>query len=89
MPSFIKSPSAVLDYTLDWSAWLTSGETIATATVTVPEGITLDDSDHTGTTVVAWLRGCVVGRQYRATCHIVTSDGREDTRTFNVLIRIR
>ena len=30
-----KDPSAVLDYTLDWSEWLPSGDEISSSTVTI------------------------------------------------------
>jgi hypothetical protein len=88
---FLKDPSAVLDYQWDWAAWLTGGETIASCTVTVPTGITLDTVGHapngytsTTTTVTAWLTGGTDGTTYTITCQIVTSAARTDERSITV-----
>ena len=101
MPSIVlKDPNAKLDYKFDWAAltngtgssdWLASGETIASKTVTVTTGITkdsdsLDDSD---TSVLVWLSGGTAGSDYEVTCHITTSDSRQDDRTLTVKVRQR
>jgi hypothetical protein len=38
---FVKDPSAVLDYTIDWTAWLVAGDTIVAATWTPSSGISI------------------------------------------------
>ena len=80
---YAKDPDAVLDYVWDWGtqgAWLGT-DTIDSAVVTVPDGLTLDDTIVTTTTVTAWLSGGTVGESYTVTCHIVTAGGREDDRS--------
>ena len=90
MPSkFIKDPSAVLDYVFDWSAWLTTGETISTHTVTVTTGITVASSAISGGNVIAWLSGGTDGTVYYVTCRIVTSASRTDERTVTVHVANR
>ena len=84
---FDKDPNAVLDYQWDWSAWLETGETISTALVTVPTGLTLDSQVDTTTSVTAWLSGGTAGTGYAVLCHITTSAGREDDR--QIIIRCR
>jgi hypothetical protein len=79
-----KDPDAVLDYGWDWSEWLAVGETITSRTVTVTTGITKDSDSASPTAVVAWLSGGTDGEYYEATCHIVTSEGREDDRTLTI-----
>ena len=100
---FEKDPGDVLDYQWDWAGktngtgnkdWLASGETISSATVTVPTGITLDlTAPHvlgyttTTTTVTAWITGGTDGTDYKVDCAIVTSAGRTVERS--IWIRVR
>lgn len=86
MPNqFVKDPNAVLDYQWDWSEWLAVGETIASHTVTVPTGLTLDSSTASTTTVTAWLSGGTAGTTYTVTCRVTTSAGRTDDKSITVL----
>jgi hypothetical protein len=78
--TFLKDPSATLDYTLDWGAWLAS-DTIATSIWSVPTGLTLERSEFTQTQAIAWISGGVVGASYAVTNTITTVGGRTDTRT--------
>lgn len=78
--AFRKDPDAVLDYAWNWTAWL-AGDTIASYTLDVPEGLTLESDSATSSAVTAWLSGGVAGQSYAVTCHIVTAAGREDDRT--------
>jgi len=84
---WIKDPDAVLDYAVDWSAWLSQAEAITTATVVADDGITVDSDSHDGGIHTIWLSGGEVGRDYRITSRITTSQGRGDDRT--MLIRVR
>ena len=86
---FEKDPNARLDYQWDWSDWLADGETIASAVITVPDDITLDQQDDADTTVTAWLEGGEDGVGYKVTCHITTSAGREDDRSIYLIGRER
>lgn len=86
---FEKDVQAVLDFGFDWSQWLSVGETISTATVTVPTGITKDSQSNTTDTVTVWLSGGTAGIWYDVTCKIVTSVGRTDRRTIQVLVTSR
>lgn len=76
-------PQARLDYAIDWSAWLQSGETINASTWSVPDGITQATPEPSETDGVAtiWLTGGTVGQNYMVTNHITTSMGREDDRS--------
>lgn len=81
-----KDPQAKLDYAVDWTAWLGSSETISTSTWTVPSGLTKSAESNTTALAVVWLTGGTVGERYALTNHIITNQGREDDRTFTVLI---
>ncbi len=84
--SYIKDPDAVLDYQWDWSSWLPTGDTIASATVTAETGLTVGSYSNTATAVTAWLSGGIVGESYNVTCRVVTANGRTDDRTITLLV---
>lgn len=97
---FSKDPNAVLDYTWDWKAltngtgtenWLSSSETIASKTVTVPSGLTLDTSTNTASKVTAWISGGSIGVTYEVVCRIVTNSvpARTDERSIFITIKER
>lgn len=89
MTTFTHDPNAVLDYSVDWSAWLASGETITVSSWTAATGITIDSDSNTTTVATAWISGGTAGRNYTATNHIVTSAGREDDRSIALYCRER
>jgi hypothetical protein len=93
IPYYTKDPAAVLDYVWDWDAdtdpYLAAGETISSATVTVPSGITKASNSNTTTTVTAWLSGGTEDTDYRVVCQIVTSASRTDERSIIVQVRQR
>jgi hypothetical protein len=86
---FVKDPDAVLDYQWDWSDWLAESETISTATVTAPDGITLASTAKSANAVTAWLSGGTAGVDYEVTCRIVTNQSRTDDRTIRIACRNR
>jgi hypothetical protein len=88
-----KAPAAILPYDIDWSAWLSSGETIADATVTSDVGITVNPSGKvtstSGGVVTFWLGGGTSGATYMVTITITTSSGATDSRTLAVSVGTR
>lgn len=87
--SYVKDPDAVLDWEIDWSAWLDTGETIVTSTWIVPDGLTQDSDSSTGTTATVWLAGGTVGTRYTVTNRITTSAGRTDDRSIRISVQDR
>ncbi len=83
--TFRKDSDAVLDYEIDYAAWL-GDDTIATSTWDVPTGLIKDSDTNTTTTTTIWLSGGTVGEIYRVTNHIVTAGGREDDRTIKIRV---
>jgi hypothetical protein len=86
-----EDPTAVLDYTVDWTSWLAAGETITASTWVVPSGLTQttpSPSITAGKTTV-WLTGGTAGQSYNVANHITTSQGRQDQRTFTVYVEAR
>lgn len=84
-------PSARLDYEWNWSSWLHVGETIDTydVSVTPADVMVAEDITATDDAVVAWVRGGVRGRTYQVSCHILTTEAREDDRSFTLAVQNR
>lgn len=94
MASFVKDPEEVLDYTLDWSEYLPAGDTVASATWTVPDGITESTApghqhNVNGARTTIWLAGGSEPKDYLITCRIVSAQGRQADRTFEIAVRSR
>lgn len=86
--TFAKDPSAVLDYTIDWTRWLPPGDAISSVAWTL-SGITNAASSHSTTEATIWLSGGTDGTTYDVVCEIVTTGGRTDDRTFRVIVENR
>lgn len=85
----LKDPDATLDYSLDWSEWLTT-DTISTAAwVATPSGLTIASTTTTTTIATAWVSGGTHGTDYDLRCRITTAGGRIDDRTIRLQVRHR
>ncbi len=82
---FQKDPDAVLDYTLDWTPFL-SGDTILTSTWLVPTGITKDSDSKTSSTATVILSGGTARNTYIVTNRIVTVGGIKDDRSLRIFV---
>lgn len=72
---FTQDPSAILDYTMDWTDWLSDDESgvfawMADSGITIGTGIYLPTTD--GETATVWLSGVTDGLAYEVTCQITT-----------------
>lgn len=87
----VKDPDAVLDFRWDWTDWLDddTAETITSANIIGAVGVTVDDSNVDGATVVARVSGGAIGEPASATCRITTSTAQVDDRTMTFTIRER
>ena len=59
---FQKSAVAELDYTFDWSLWLTGDEVIAVSQWILPEALTLESSSYRDTTATGYISGGTAGQ---------------------------
>jgi hypothetical protein len=87
--TYAKDPDAVLDYQVDWSAWLGVGEEILTSQMIPEDGITVDSDSNTTTTATVWLSGGTAGEAYEVTNRITTTQARTDDRTLRIVVRQR
>lgn len=86
---FVKDPDDVLDYSFDWSAWLSASETISTLVIEASPGITVDSNSSSSTVSTAWLSGGTAGFPYTVTHRITTNQGRTVDRTMTIRVQPR
>lgn len=82
-------PASLLDYTIDWSEWLDDGDTLTASTWDIPAGISSPADTNSTTYATVWLTGGTIGVGYRVTNHITTADGRQDERSFRLVVTDR
>lgn len=86
---FRKNPGDVLDYSFDWSQWLTNGDTIASSTMTVTStatDITLASSTFSATYATVWVSGGTIPNYYTITNTITTVGGRTRARSIRIIV---
>lgn len=90
-----KDPDAVLPYGFDWSSWLSTGDSVASATwdVTSPSGdsapVTADSTSVSGSVTSVTLSAGTVGNEYQVRCRMTTAGGLIDDRTIYITVRQR
>lgn len=84
---FIKNPLTTFDYVFDFSSQMETGETISTATLTVPAGLT-EVNSITGQQVVAvWLSGGTEGERYDVICTATSDQARVYSETIEIIMQ--
>ena len=85
---YAKDPEAVLDYYVNWAAWL-GDDTIVTSTwaVDTASDVDLGDPIDLGPLQGIWVSGGTVHTTALLTNHILTAAGREDERTILLVIK--
>jgi hypothetical protein len=90
MTLLLKDPEATLDYSVDWGADYLSEDALADSGWTVipdePGGLAVLSSRFDLLTATAEVKGGIAGRLYRLTNHVVTVEGREDSRS--IMLRV-
>ena len=95
MPSYRKDPDALLEYTVNWTNWLPSGDYIVSAAVTAitPSGgsgsMTVESYNHTTVLSTAFVSGGTTGQLYQLRHRIWTNGGRRTDRTQDIIIEER
>ena len=86
--NYVKTPSGLLDYTWDWTDWLADiSDTIDTATVTVPVGLTaVGEAVVDNGYVTQEVSGGTLNVTYTMVCQITTGGGLVDER--NIYLKI-
>jgi len=86
MTARVQDPDDVADYTFDFTGWLEPGETIINTAVAC-DGMTVGTVTEDGGVVTYRISGGVSGGDYYATCHVITSTGREKDVSDRIAVR--
>lgn len=87
MAKFKKDPNSTVDYTFDWTAYLTPiNDVISTVTWVLGTGLTKVSQSNTTMTATAFISGGTVGDTLTITCRITTAGGRVDDRSATLTI---
>lgn len=90
MTLLLKDPQATLDYSVDWGTEYLSGDALAESGWSVSpsedDGLTIVGSRFDLLIATVQVSGGIAGRLYRLTNHVVTVDGREDSRS--IMLRV-
>ena len=87
-----KDPYAVLDYSLDWTNWMPSGDTISAISITAETisgdsaPLAIDSSTNTDYIATANISGGTVGNIYNVEYKIITTNGLRDSRNFRIKV---
>ena len=87
-----KDPYSVLDYSLDWTNWMPSGDTISTISVTAETiagdsaPLVIDSSTNTDYIATANISGGTAGNIYNVEFRIDTTNSLKDSRNFRIKV---
>lgn len=81
-----KDPRARLDYTINWTDWLKSGESIASSVWSAATGVTIASTLVSGSKSTVWVSGGDAGSSYTIRNFIITSTNNEEARSFRLKV---
>lgn len=87
--NFTKQPVDVVDYDIDYSEWLSEGDTLESASVTVAPAtnLVIDSVFVNDPRIKIWVSGGTNGVTYKATVTATTADGRVKQDEFRVKVK--
>jgi hypothetical protein len=81
-----KDPDSIVDYAVDWSDWMATGDSISTSVWILPAGLTEESKSNTSTVATIFVSGGTAGTQVLVTNRITTAQARTEDRTFMLYI---
>jgi hypothetical protein len=89
MNLFYKQPADQLDYDLDFSDWITEGDTItgAVAVSSVPAELVIQSVSVSEQIVKVWATGGETGSTYQVTVTVTTDQGRIKELDFKIRVK--
>jgi hypothetical protein len=93
----LKDPQSQLVYSMDWSEWLSAGQTVSTVAYSIaarandanPPVIQSQGIDTANTRTYVEISGGTVNKIYTVTALITTDDGATDRRNFRLKMENR
>jgi len=87
MNTFTKQPADVLDYGVDLTKWLVTGDTVSSSSAAVsPSGLTISVTNGTTSEPKVWASGGANGTEYQITLTVVTTGGRTKEFEFKLVV---
>ena len=87
MDKFTKQPNDVLDYTIDLSKWMATGDTVTSANASVnPAGLNVSVTNDTTDKPKVWASGGNDGTTYQVTLTVNTNGGRTKEFEFKLAV---
>lgn len=87
-PQFIKDPDARLDYEVDWSEWLPTGDAITASLWECEDAaLVLDDEQFDTNSATVFASAGVLGTTYFVVNRIETGQGRINDQTIRIKIK--
>lgn len=90
MTLLLKDPEATLDYSVDWGEDYLTGDVLTESSWNVGPaeagGVTIVGNQFDLLVSTVQVAGGIAGRIYRLTNHVVTAEGREDSRS--IVLRV-
>ena len=86
VPDFVLDPDSTDEFEFNLVTDL-DGDTIESYEIVLPDGLTLEASDNTDTTVRVTLSGADCWRTYRVICRYTTAAGRTRDKTMRFIGR--
>lgn len=90
-------PNEIQAYSVDWSRFLNTGDTISsvawlvngtiTGSYEITDNLTLVQPTNTTTVATVRITGGTVGQRYKISCRVTTADGLIYERSINLTIR--
>jgi hypothetical protein len=92
-----KDPQSTLDYTVDWSSWINTADTLSTSTWAIetiagdasPLASTSTALDTTNHLTHVWVTAGTAGDNYRITNTVTTVAGLTEERYFRIFVKDR
>ena len=87
---FQKQPAESIDYDVDYSEWLTTGDNVQSADVSVaPSGLVIDSTFINDPRIKIWISGGVDKVSYKVTVTMTTAEGRVKQDEFKINVKDR
>ncbi|MCF2514584.1 hypothetical protein LVY65_05830 [Sphingomonas sp. G124] len=90
MTLLLKDPEATLDYSVDWGCEYLAGDALASSDWAISPaevgGVSVVSSRFDLLMAAVQVEGGIAGRLYRLANHVVTVEGREDSRS--IMLRV-
>lgn len=73
---YVKSPASTKDFGMDWSRWLSEGDSIQGVVWNIPSPLTRVSEHINGSITSVFISDGVLGRDYELECTVTTAQGR-------------